>query len=102
MSERKVPMFAEHGLLEETLTGWSYSGHNGLDTDSLSDRLVNPDEYEPLIPAVNQQAAGNFQLQLKQEYHHWTVMALLVIDTVIKDGVLRTVWDMFIGYIEPY
>jgi len=61
MSERKVPMFAEHGLLEETLTGWSYSGHNGLDTDSLSDRLVNPDEYEPLIPAVNQQAAGNFQ-----------------------------------------
>jgi len=22
---------------------------------------VNPDEYEPLIPAVNQQAAGNFQ-----------------------------------------
>ena len=28
---------------------------NGLDTDSLPDRLVNPGEYEPLIPAVNQQ-----------------------------------------------
>ena len=28
--------------------------NNGLDTDSLPDRLVNPDEYEPLIPAVNQ------------------------------------------------
>jgi len=26
---------------------------NELDTDSLPDRLVNPDEYEPLIPAVN-------------------------------------------------
>ena len=58
-------MSAKLGLLEETLTGWSYSGHNGLDTDSLSDRLVNPDEYEPLIPAVNQQAAGNFQIASK-------------------------------------
>ena len=28
-------------------------GYSGLDTDSLPDRLVNPDEYEPLIPAVN-------------------------------------------------
>ena len=28
---------------------------NGIDTDSLPDRLVNPSEYEPLIPAVNQQ-----------------------------------------------
>ena len=30
------------------------SDRNGLDTDSLPDRLVNPNEYEPLIPAVNQ------------------------------------------------
>ena len=29
------------------------NGYGGLDTDSLPDRLVNPDEYEPLIPAVN-------------------------------------------------
>ena len=29
--------------------------NNGKDTDSLPDRMVNPDEYEPLIPAVNQQ-----------------------------------------------
>ena len=31
-------------------------GHNHgyrVDTDSLPDRLVNPDEYEPLVPAVN-------------------------------------------------
>jgi len=27
--------------------------NNGLDTDFLPDRMVNPDEYEPLIPAVN-------------------------------------------------
>jgi len=27
-----------------------------VDTDSLSDRLLNPDEYEPLITAVNQQS----------------------------------------------
>ena len=32
---------------------------NGHDTDSLPDRLVNPDEYEPLIPAVNQQGTEN-------------------------------------------
>jgi len=31
---------------------------NGLDTDSLPDRLVNPDEYEPLIPVVNQQGTS--------------------------------------------
>ena len=30
------------------------NGYDELDTDSLPDRLVNPDEYEPLIPAVNQ------------------------------------------------
>ena len=29
------------------------NGYGGLDTDSLPDRLENPDEYEPLIPAVN-------------------------------------------------
>jgi len=29
------------------------AANNELDTDSLPDRLVNPDEYEPLIPAVN-------------------------------------------------
>ena len=38
------------------------NGHGGLDTDSLPDRLVNPDEYTPLIPAVNHQAAGNFEI----------------------------------------
>jgi len=30
-------------------------------TDFLPDRLVNSDEYEPLIPAVNQQGTENFQ-----------------------------------------
>ena len=30
-------------------------GHVGVDTDSLPDRLVNPDQYEPLIPAMNKQ-----------------------------------------------
>ena len=29
------------------------NGYGGLDTDSLPDRLENPDEYEPLIAAVN-------------------------------------------------
>ena len=33
---------------------------NGM--DSLPDRLVNPDEYEPLIPAVSHQRTGNFQI----------------------------------------
>jgi len=28
---------------------------------SLPDRLVNPKEYEPLIPAVNHQGTENFQ-----------------------------------------
>jgi len=45
----------KHSLAEAS------SGCGGLDTDSLPDRLVNPDEYEPLIPAANQQAADNFQ-----------------------------------------
>ena len=45
----------KHSLTEAS------SGCGGLDTDSLPDRLVNPDEYEPLIPAANQQAAVNFQ-----------------------------------------
>ena len=31
----------------------SLNGQSGLDTDSLPDRLVNPNEYEPLIQAVN-------------------------------------------------
>ena len=35
--------------------------HGGQDTDSLPDRLVNPEEYEPLIPAVSQRAGENFQ-----------------------------------------
>ena len=33
----------------------------GHDTDSLPDRLVNPDEYEPLIPTVNQQGTETLQ-----------------------------------------
>ena len=33
--------------------------HDGHDTDSLPDRLVNPNEYEPLIPAVNHQGTEN-------------------------------------------
>ena len=41
------------------------NGHGGQDTDSLPDRLVNPDEYEPFIPAVNQQEADNFQIAPK-------------------------------------
>jgi len=40
-------------------------GHGGQDSDSLPDRLVNPEEYEPLIPAVNQQEADNFQIASK-------------------------------------
>ena len=35
------------------------NSQSGLDTDSLPDRLVNPNEYEPLIPAVNQQGADS-------------------------------------------
>ena len=34
---------------------------NSQDTDSLPDRMVNPDEYEPLIPAANQQGRETFQ-----------------------------------------
>ena len=37
------------------------NSHCGPDTDSLPDRLVNPEEYEPLIPAVKQQGTENFQ-----------------------------------------
>ena len=33
--------------------------NNGLDTDSLPDRLVNPNEYEPLIPAMNQRGTDS-------------------------------------------
>ena len=33
----------------------------GHDTDSLPDRLVNPDEYEPLISAMNQQGTETLQ-----------------------------------------
>jgi len=32
--------------------------NNGLDADPLLDRLVNPDQYEPLIPTVNQQGTS--------------------------------------------
>ena len=39
----------KHSLVEAN------SDHGGHDTDSLPDRLVNPNEYEPLIPAVNHQ-----------------------------------------------
>ena len=35
-----------------------HSQAEGLDTDSLPDRLVNPDEYDPLIPTVNQQGTS--------------------------------------------
>ena len=35
------------------------SDRDGHDTDSLPDRLVNPNEYEPLIPAVNHQGTEN-------------------------------------------
>ena len=41
------------------LSNHSLSGYSGLDTDSLPDRLVNPDEYEPLIPAVNHREHQN-------------------------------------------
>ena len=41
----------------------SFAGANnddgGHDTDSLPDRLVNPDEYEPLIPTVNQRGTDS-------------------------------------------
>jgi len=30
-------------------------GQNRIDVDSLPDRLVNPNEYEPLVPAVKLQ-----------------------------------------------
>jgi len=49
------------------IVGWNQhcpvesNSHCGPDTDSLPDRLVNPEEYEPLIPAVNQQGTENFQ-----------------------------------------
>jgi len=51
-------------MLEGTLAEVS-NGHGGLDTDSHPDRLVNPDEYEPFIPAVIQQEADNFQIASK-------------------------------------
>jgi len=38
------------------------NGYGGQDADSLPDRLVNPKEYEPLIPAVSQQAGDNVQI----------------------------------------
>jgi len=38
------------------------NGYGGQDTDSLPDRLVNPEEYEPVIPAVSQRAGDNFQI----------------------------------------
>ena len=40
----------QHSLTED-------NSQNGLNTDSLPDRVVNPDEYAQIIPAVNQ----NFQ-----------------------------------------
>jgi len=33
------------------------NSHGGLDVDSFPDRLVNPDEYEPLFPAIIQQGS---------------------------------------------
>ena len=38
------------------------NGYGGQDADSLPDRLVNPQEYEPLIPAVSQRAGDNVQI----------------------------------------
>jgi len=43
----------KHSLVEAN------NDHDGHDTDSLPDRLVNPNEYEPLIPAVNHQGTEN-------------------------------------------
>ena len=47
------------GWNKHSLTG--ANGQSGLDTDSLPDRLVNSNEYEPLIPAVNQQGTAALQ-----------------------------------------
>ena len=55
MSESMV-FWKKHSLAEVS------NGYGGLDTDSLPDRLVNPEEYEPLIPAVSQRAGGNIQI----------------------------------------
>ena len=45
--------FNKHSLVEAN------SDHGGHNTDSLPDRLVNPNEYETLIPAVNHQGTEN-------------------------------------------
>ena len=47
----------KNALVEASSDG---GGHDTV-TDSLPDRLLNPNEYEPLIPAVNQQGTENFQ-----------------------------------------
>jgi len=66
--------------------GEASNGHGGLDTDSLPHRLVNPEEYKPLIAAVNQQVAGNFEIAAEARVSPINSygMALLVIDTAIK------------------
>ena len=53
--QRLLSMFClnKHSLVEAN------NDHGGHDTDSLPDRLVNPNEYEPLIPAVNHQGTEN-------------------------------------------
>jgi len=35
--------------------------NNGCNADSLPNRLVNPNEYDPLIPVVSQQGTENIQ-----------------------------------------
>ena len=47
--------------LKKTSLVEANSDDGGHDTDSLPDRLVNPNEYEPLIPAVNHQGTENLE-----------------------------------------
>ena len=51
--ERKCKCLLSIVFWKKSMLTEANNGYGGLDTDSLPDRLVNPDEYEPLIPAVN-------------------------------------------------
>jgi len=59
--KRKYQHLLSMFCLKKTSLVEANSDDGGHDTDSLPDRLVNPNEYEPLIPAVNHQGTENLQ-----------------------------------------
>ena len=48
--------------------------NSGCNADSLPDRLMNPDEYDPLIPVVSQQGTENIQSEACVAYARVTPM----------------------------